>query len=358
MGIDNKKPIGSKTKEQLLNVGFHQIGRNPWRSNWVLLSNTIYSLALRIWNKEVDKQQQQSYQGNPGRLEVKQQVDVHPKTKRSSVLGLQWTVTDASLKLCKTTNKKVEAPITQRKILSIISLLFDQIGLFASSSVHMRWVLKNNFTKEPMLLQSMWSASKKRNCKHKTQNLLESLKNFAGERYEMGMRWSEPEPNLPNNYSWALGQLNSLERRFQRYQNLKRLYQQSIDTDVEKGFLKILDKSETKGTFAKEWYLQNNPVLNPTKPGKVRRVCNAASKYKEVRINDKLLAGADLLHGSNFQIPWKTNRLDSWHRINVYERKFSNRIQVAWGSFDVQELTNLFIYGPEHIQIATSCYWS
>ena len=111
------------------------------------------------------------------------------------------------------------------------------------------------------------------------------------------MLWSEPEPNLPNNYSSALGQLYSLERRFQSDPNLKSLYQQSIDTDVEKGFAKILDESEVKGTIGKEWYLPHHPVLNPNKPGKLRRVCNAASKYKEVCLNDKLLAGPDLLHG-------------------------------------------------------------
>ena len=75
------------------------------------------------------------------------------------------------------------------------------------------------------------------------------------------------------------------------------LYQQSIDTDVEKRFVKILDESEVKGTFGKEWYLPHHPVLNPNNPGKVRRVCNAASKYKEVCLNYKLLAGPDLLHG-------------------------------------------------------------
>ena len=75
------------------------------------------------------------------------------------------------------------------------------------------------------------------------------------------------------------------------------MYQQSIDTDLEKGFVKILGKSEVKGTFGKEWYLPHHPVLNPNKPGKVRRVCNAAAKYKDVCLNDKLLAGPDLLHG-------------------------------------------------------------
>ena len=115
------------------------------------------------------------------------------------------------------------------------------------------------------------------------------------------MLWSEPEPNLPNNYSSALGQLYSLERRFQRDPNLKELYLQSIDTDVEKGFVKILGKSEVKGTFGREWYLPHHPVLNPNKPGKVRRVCDAAAKYKDVCLNDKLLAGPDLLHGLMFR---------------------------------------------------------
>ena len=84
------------------------------------------------------------------------------------------------------------------------------------------------------------------------QKMLESTTKFTGERYKVGMLWSEPEANLPNNYSSALSQLYSLERKFKRDPNLKSLYQQSIDTDVEKGFVKILDESEVKGTFVKE----------------------------------------------------------------------------------------------------------
>ena len=84
------------------------------------------------------------------------------------------------------------------------------------------------------------------------QKMLESTTKFTGERYEVGMLWSEPEPNLPNNYCSALGQLYSLERRFRRDRNLKSLYQQSIDTDVEREFVNILDESEVKGTFGKD----------------------------------------------------------------------------------------------------------
>ena len=55
------------------------------------------------------------------------------------------------------------------------------------------------------------SQSKK---EQQAQKFLESTTKFTGERYEVGMLWSQPEPNLPNNYGSALGQLYSLERRF------------------------------------------------------------------------------------------------------------------------------------------------
>ena len=75
------------------------------------------------------------------------------------------------------------------------------------------------------------------------QKMLESTTKFTGERYEVGRLWGEPEPNLPNNYSSVLGQLYSLEQRFQREPNLKGLYPQSMYTDVEKGSVKILNGS-------------------------------------------------------------------------------------------------------------------
>ena len=70
------------------------------------------------------------------------QVEVEPNTEGSSVLGLQWTVINGSLQLCRGTSKEVEAPITQRKILSLVSSVFDPIGLFVPLSVHMRRLLK------------------------------------------------------------------------------------------------------------------------------------------------------------------------------------------------------------------------
>ena len=44
----------------------------------------------------------------------RKQVEVEPNTEESSVLGLQGTVIDDSLQVCRGTNKEFEAPITPR----------------------------------------------------------------------------------------------------------------------------------------------------------------------------------------------------------------------------------------------------
>ena len=59
------------------------------------------------------------------------QVEVEPSKEGSSVLGIQWTITDESLLVCRGTSKEVETPITQRKISSLVSSVMDPLGLFA-----------------------------------------------------------------------------------------------------------------------------------------------------------------------------------------------------------------------------------
>ena len=98
----------------------------------------------------MDKQQRCSYRSNPRGLEVNRntkQFNVEPNTEGSSVLGLHWTVTDDSLQVCRGANKEVEAPITQTKILSLVSSVFDPIGFFAKFSIHVRRLPKRIWTK-------------------------------------------------------------------------------------------------------------------------------------------------------------------------------------------------------------------
>ena len=83
---------------------------------------------------------------NLNSISYTKQVELEPNTEGFFVLGLQWT--DDSLQVCRGKNKEVEAPITQRKILSLVSSVFDPIGLFAPFSVHMRRLLKSIWTKD------------------------------------------------------------------------------------------------------------------------------------------------------------------------------------------------------------------
>ena len=125
----------------------------------------------------------------------------------------------------------------------------------------------------------------------------ESTTKFRGERYEVGMLWSEPEPNLPNNYSSALGQLYSLERRFQKGPKPEEFVSTVNRYRCRKKIRKDIGRVRSEKHLRERIVFATHPVPNPNKPGKVRRVCNAASKYKEVCLNYKLLEGPDLLHG-------------------------------------------------------------
>ena len=131
------------------------------------------------------------------------------------------------------------------------------------------------------------------------QRLIKTLQQttlFNGERYEVGNLWREDEVKLPNNFYSAMGQLNSVERRLQKDETIKKRYQETIDTDNNAGYVRKVDQTELNETKDKlQWYLSHLPVINPHRPVKVRRVRNAAAKYQGLALNDKLLSGPDLL---------------------------------------------------------------
>ncbi|XP_068728886.1 uncharacterized protein [Montipora capricornis] len=66
--------------------------------------------------------------------------------------------------------------------------------------------------------------------------------------------------------------------------------------DMKKGYIKRLTKEEVVAPVARKWYLPRHPVVNPKKPGKVRRVCDAAAKFQGSSLNSHLLSGPDLLN--------------------------------------------------------------
>ena len=114
--------------------------------------------------------------------------------------------------------------------------------------------------------------------------------------YEMGLLWKEKDIHLPNNRAVAELRLRHLGRRLKQDPDLKQRYTAAINDYIIKGYAKQLTKIEESTTGDKTWYLPHHPVINPHKPGKVRAVFDAASKYKNTSLNDQLLVGPDLIN--------------------------------------------------------------
>ena len=126
--------------------------------------------------------------------------------------------------------------------------------------------------------------------------ILEKTTYHDGNRYHVGMLWTDEDSSLPNNYFSALVQLKSLERRLDKDPELKQLYAKTIHDDFNKGYITKVDKSDCfKLDQPREWYLPHHPVVHPHKPGKVRRVLNGAAKFHGQSLNNALLTGPDLL---------------------------------------------------------------
>ena len=124
--------------------------------------------------------------------------------------------------------------------------------------------------------------------------MLESMTKFTGERYEMGMLWSEPKPNLPNSYSSAWCQLYSLEHRIQREPKFVSTVNRYR---CKKRIRKDIERVRSEKHVRERMVFASPSSAKPEQAWQSKTCLNAASKYKKVCLNYKLLAGPDLLHG-------------------------------------------------------------
>ena len=88
---------------------------------------------------------------------VAKTFEVEPQS--SSTLGLNWNVDTDSLIVCRGTEQKVPAKITQRIVLSFVSAMFDPLGICSPFTMRMRFLLK-----------SIWQQWDKRGTKSCQQN--------------------------------------------------------------------------------------------------------------------------------------------------------------------------------------------
>ena len=130
----------------------------------------------------------------------------------------------------------------------------------------------------------------------RAHEILESTTIHNGLRYDVGMLWAADNNQLPNNYFSSLVQQKSLEKHLAKDEDLREKYTSTIKEDLNKGYvIEVPDAHKVESRSDKEWYLPHHPVLNPNKPGKVRRVLNGALKIHGASLNKSLLTGPDLL---------------------------------------------------------------
>ena len=101
----------------------------------------------------------------------------------------------------------VSGPIAGKRRQNVCHFAFTE-DMKAAENIQIWWDIETYASKINVVSQSKKELLE--------QKMLESTTQFTGERYEVGMLWSEPEPNLTNSHSSALTQLYSLERRVQR----------------------------------------------------------------------------------------------------------------------------------------------
>ena len=76
---------------------------------------------------------------------------------------------------------------------------------------------------------------------------------------------------------------------------MKGNYAFTIREDLEKGYLTpVHEAHKVQQRSDEDWYLTHHPVINPNKPGKVRRALNGAAKFQGTSLNTSLLTGPDL----------------------------------------------------------------
>ena len=69
--------------------------------------------------------------------------------------------------------------------------------------------------------------------------------------------------------------------------------------------IKLHDSKLNSTRSDQQWYVSIHPVtIIPNKYGKLRRVCNAESKSKGVSLNEKMIAGLELLQSLIGIVSW------------------------------------------------------
>ncbi|XP_064622140.1 uncharacterized protein LOC135484496 [Lineus longissimus] len=130
----------------------------------------------------------------------------------------------------------------------------------------------------------------------KAIQILEETTRLVNGHYEIGMLWRDSESPLPDNKSIASKRHYLLEKKLNRDEDVKRLYTETLEGYVSKGFARKLSEEEAVHRSPKTWYIPHHGMTNVNKPGKIRVVFDAAATCQGISLNDTLMTGPDLLN--------------------------------------------------------------
>ena len=131
-----------------------------------------------------------------------------------------------------------------------------------------------------------------RNDRYAMDILRKSKKRVNG-HYQLKLLWKPGFPKLKSNFKQATFRLDALRRRFARDETLRKMYTETIQGYVDKGFAERINEDYPEDDNC--WYLPHHAVSHPRKP-KVRVVFDCAARFNGTSLNEQLLTGPDLLN--------------------------------------------------------------
>ncbi|KAL7745575.1 hypothetical protein ACLKA6_009799 [Drosophila palustris] len=167
----------------------------------------------------------------------------------------------------------------------------------------------------------------------KTQSLEDQLAIYKaessivkkGNHYEVSLPWKSEDVKLPDSNPMAIQRLKCLERKLLRNKETAQAYQNEIQKLLDKGYAIQLANADVLKS-PKLWYLPHFAIINPSKPGKVRLVFDAAAECNGTSLNKNLLTGPD----------WSTSIVGilirfRLHRVAVVAdiREMFNQVRIA-----------------------------
>ena len=108
------------------------------------------------------------------------------------------------------------------------------------------------------------------------------------------MLWKdECQKQLPDNLPLARKRLFHLRNQLLKDEKLRKAYTEAIESYLSEGYAQEITEEDIKNAST-VWYLPHHPVVNPSKPGKLKAVFDCAAKFNGTSLNDKLIKGPDL----------------------------------------------------------------